>query len=153
MKLSGAVRRMTIATSVLSAAFVVAYIGYATYAGWSLTSAAPFAGGVILAAAVGVLRIVLLERSLVRAVEMGDRAGMYMQKQYLMRFAMLAAAFAAAALVPWLSIWGAAAGITAAQIAVPMSRTKDTDAVPSTVSGADDDDNGLNRHTDNDGSD
>lgn len=78
----------------------------------------PFVLGVLLGSAVSVAKVLLLERVVDRAVAMEKKAAPgYVRLQYLLRFSLTGAVLVLAALVPAVSLWGAAAGVVSYQIA------------------------------------
>ncbi len=79
----------------------------------------PFILGVVLGSAASVANVVLLRRSVdrVTATEKKPASG-YVQLQHLLRLSLMGAVLVLAALVPAISLWGAAAGVMAYQIAI-----------------------------------
>lgn len=87
------------------------------------TACLPFVLGVLLGSAVSVAKVFLLERAVDRAVAMDKKAvAGYIHLQYLLRFSLTGAALTLAALVPAVSLWGAAAGVVSYQIAAHTIR-------------------------------
>ena len=77
----------------------------------------PFAWGVLLACALNCVKVCLIERTVKKAVEMQSGAGAYGGGQYLLRFVLTAVVLVVAARSPYISLWGAAAGILTLHIA------------------------------------
>jgi len=78
----------------------------------------PFAYGALLGAAVNMVKVVMLDRTVKKAVGMeSNDAGNYVRLQYFLRFVLTGAVLVLAAKVPFISIWGAAAGILTMQFA------------------------------------
>jgi len=78
----------------------------------------PFALGAVLGVGAGILKVWLLDRTVEKIIHMEkEKAGNYAHLQYFIRFLLTGLALLLAALVPFLSIWGTAAGICTLQIA------------------------------------
>ena len=79
----------------------------------------PFAFGALLGVALNVGKIIMLDRTVGKAVRMEQKdAGNYVRLQHFLRFALTGLVFLAAALIPFISIWGAAAGVCTLQVAL-----------------------------------
>ena len=90
----------------------------------------PFAAGASLGVALNVLKVILLDRAVSKAVRMEkERAGNYIRIQHFLRFLLTGGVLVAAALLPFISIWGAAAGICTLQIALFFAK-RSGDAKP-----------------------
>ena len=114
MKLSEIPKKMVWAICVLCIFFVLAGIIY-----YRSMSCLPFVLGVILGSAASVLKVLLLARTVERAMEMEQKtAGKYVGLQHLLRLLFTGVVRAAAAIVPWISLWGAVLGIFSFQISV-----------------------------------
>ena len=114
MKLYGAVKKMTLITGVSSFVIIAAAAVY--YCSFLIF---PFALGVFLTAALNVLKLIMLERAVERAVNMeGENAENFIRFQYLLRYLLTALVLLLAAKTPFISLWGAAAGILTLKIAV-----------------------------------
>ena len=79
-----------------------------------------FALGVFLSTALTILKIYLLDRNVSRILDMDDaKAGRnYFQAQYIVRYLLTGAVLVAAALIPFINIYGAVLGVLTMQIAV-----------------------------------
>jgi hypothetical protein len=85
--------------------------------------ALPFVFGVIAASALNVVKIWMLARAVKKAVGMDEnKIRIYMQIQMLIRYLLTAALLAAAVLVPFISLYGAAAGVLTMQAAAFAAR-------------------------------
>ncbi|MCL2767712.1 MAG: hypothetical protein FWE49_03175 [Synergistaceae bacterium] len=81
-------------------------------------SVLPFAVGVFLMAALNVFKIIMLGRTIERAISMEEKkAGSFIRFQHLLRFLLTGLVLVIAAKTPFISLWGAAAGIFTLQIA------------------------------------
>lgn len=78
----------------------------------------PFALGVLLSSSLNMVKIIMLDRTVAKALGgKKDAAANYVRLQYLLRFSLTAAVLAAAVFIPFVSLWGAAAGLLTLQIA------------------------------------
>jgi len=101
---------------------IIAAIGAAAYRSWA---ALPFAAGTALSTVANVVKVILLERTVARAVTFTDtvKAGNYLRLQNLLRFGVTAAALMAAVIFSLLDafdtaiIYGAAVGVLSFQVA------------------------------------
>lgn len=84
-----------------------------------------FACGVILLSALNVLKVFLLERVAQKTLDMEDanNAKVYIRFQYILRYFLTAAFLLAAALIPFISVWGAIFGVFTLQISVMIVRS------------------------------
>jgi len=79
----------------------------------------PFALGALLGVALNVVKILMLDRAVKNAVRMDEvRAGGYIRLQHFLRLMLTGLVFVLAALVPFISLWGAAAGVLTLQVAL-----------------------------------
>ena len=79
----------------------------------------PFAAGVLLGGAINALKVFLLDRSIKKSIDMEkEKAGKYIVFQYLLRFLLTGLVLVLSAVLSFISIWGAAAGVLTLQIAV-----------------------------------
>jgi len=94
-----------------------------------------FAIGVLLTSALNVFKVVLLERTVKKVVDMEqpDAGKNYVRLQYLLRYFLTGLVLLAAGLVsvyvkpPFINIWGAVAGLFTLQIAVIAVRSMKLD--------------------------
>jgi len=133
MKLSGNAKSMLSAIGVSSLLFIAAGAVY-----YRSAEAFPFAYGVMLTSALNAVKVVLIERSVARVVRESAQSGKaVLQFQYLLRYALTAVVLVLAALAPFISLWGAIAGVFTFQIAAyamkfffrPAQHDDDTGAV------------------------
>ena len=104
---------MLFAVSVLSLVTVIAGFVY-----HRSPAALPFAFGVILMYGTNVLRIVMLDRvAEAAALPEGQGAVGRIRLQYLARLILTAIVLVVAALTPYVSLWGAAAGVVTWSVA------------------------------------
>jgi len=84
-----------------------------------------FALGVVLTSALNVVKIIMLERSVRVTIDMDnpDRGKNYIRLQYLLRYFITAAILVVAGFTPFISVWGAIAGIFTLQISILVVRT------------------------------
>jgi len=116
--LSNIAKRMITVVGGLSLALIVAGI-----ACFKLFSFFPFLLGVIMGAGVTILRIVMLERAVNKALEMDqERAANYLRLQHLLRYLVTGAVLVAAALLPPVNLWGAIAGVMTMPVATFFSK-------------------------------
>lgn len=79
----------------------------------------PFLLGLAVGTAVSIAKVVLLEKAVTKVISMEQhKANAYVSVQYLLRMMLTAAALLVGAVVPWISLWGALAGVIAFQIAI-----------------------------------
>ena len=114
MKLSELSKRVILAVCILCAIVILASVIY--YRSFEFLA---FALGAFLTCGLNVVKIIMLERTVDKAIEMeAAHAKNYITAQYLFRLAITAVVLVAAALAPFINIWGAAAGILTYQPAV-----------------------------------
>jgi len=90
-----------------------------------------FAFGVILTSSLNVLKVIMLERTVKKVVDMDepDAGKNYARLQYLLRYFLTGIVLLAAGLIsvyvhpPFINIWGAVAGVFTLQIAVISVRS------------------------------
>ena len=79
----------------------------------------PFALGALLGVALNVVKVLMLDKTVNRAVQMEKaRAGNYIRIQLFLRYVLTGLVFLAAVLIPFINIWGAAIGVCTLQIAL-----------------------------------
>ena len=79
----------------------------------------PFAFGVLLGAAVNVLKVILLDHTVSKIVDMGAKsAENYVRFQHFLRFLLTGLMLLLSALLPFINIWGTAAGLCTMQVAL-----------------------------------
>jgi len=116
MKLSKNAKRMLLLISAASLLFIV--IGMVAGAICHIPDLMfPFALGVAMIGAVNCLKIVMLERAVLKAIDMSEGAKGYIGGQYLLRFLLTGVVLVVAATQDFVSLWGAVAGIFTLPIA------------------------------------
>ena len=114
MRVSALAKRMIITICISLPVLVAASAVY--YRSFSFL---PFALGALLGAATNVLKIILLDRAVEKLVDMEEeKAKNYVRIQHFLRYILTGAVLVLAAVVPFISIWGAAAGILTYQVAL-----------------------------------
>lgn len=114
MKISALAKKMILTICILLIILVAASIIY-----YRSLSCLQFIFGALLGSAVSIIKVIILERAVDKALSMDEKsAGNYVRLQHLLRLMLTGAALLIAALVPFISLWGAAAGIFAFQISV-----------------------------------
>ncbi len=79
----------------------------------------PFVYGLLMAVAVSLVKVLLLERAVNRALTMEkNKAGLYVSVQHLLRLALSVVPLLIAALVPAINLWGAVVGIFTYQLSL-----------------------------------
>jgi len=131
MNLTLAGRKMVIMIGVAAAIFIA--VGAAVYilvGTLPSLESLPFALGVVLTSALNVLKVILLERTVKRTIDMSDpNAGKnYVRIQYLLRYFLTAAILLVAGLTPFINVWGAVCGIFTLQVSVFTVRMMKLDA-------------------------
>jgi len=133
MKLSPASSKMIMVICIAALVFVaggaVAFVVFDTLA--SLESlpfalkSLPFALGVLLTSGLNIFKVVLLEKTVRKTVEMDDpnTGKNYVRFQYLIRYFLTAAILLVAGLTPFISVWGALCGIFTMQISIIAVRS------------------------------
>lgn len=113
MKLSATAKKMVLAICVSLALIIAAGAVY-----YRSPEALPFALGALLGGGLNVAKLVMLERCVDRAISMEkERAGNYIRIQHLIRLLLTGAVLIIAVFVPFLSLWGCAAGVLTMQVA------------------------------------
>ena len=79
-----------------------------------------FTIGVCLSSVLNIFKVYLLERNVKRILNMDDAGAgkSYISIQYLARYVLTGAVLVAAALIPFINIWGAIIGVLTMQVAV-----------------------------------
>jgi len=114
MRLSDIAKRMM---AVMGAMLLLLIAASAVY--YRSMAFLPFALGALLGVALNALKVRMLDRAVGKAVDMdGARAGGYIRGQHFLRFLLTGLVFVLAALVPFISLWGAAAGVLTLQVAL-----------------------------------
>lgn len=112
--MSGLAKKLILTISVLSSIFIVCSVIY--YRSFAFL---PFMIGVILGAAVSITKVFLLERTVDKALEMEQKnAKNYVGVHHILRLLFTGAVLILAAVVPQISLWGAAAGVLSFQLAI-----------------------------------
>ena len=111
MKISETVRKMIIV--MLFAALLIIVAGIVISVFYPVIQVFAFALGVMLTTALNILKVVWLERAVEKALSMEDQtaAGNFIRLQYLLRTLLTGLVLVVAALVPFIDLWGAVAGI------------------------------------------
>jgi hypothetical protein len=118
MKISDVAKRVILTIGILAAVLVAASVGY-----YRSSACLPFVFGVLLGAGVGIAKVFMLERTIDRVLEMDKKAAEnYAHLHHMLRLLLSGGALVLAALVPGISLWGAAAGIMTYQIGVYMMK-------------------------------
>lgn len=79
----------------------------------------PFLWGVILGSAASIVKVILLDRAVDKALSMEKkRAGNFVGLQHLLRLVLSGAVLVLGAVVPQINLWGVVVGILAFQLAV-----------------------------------
>ena len=81
-----------------------------------------FAIGAALGCGVSALKVVMIDRLADKVINEGESAVGNIGIQYLLRFLLTAVVLVIAALVPFISFWGAAAGVLTLQVAAIMMK-------------------------------
>ena len=82
----------------------------------------PFAYGVLLTCALNCVKVLLIERTVQKTVTMQSGGLAFGWGQYMLRFLLTGAVLVLAALSPYISLWGAVAGIFTFQVSAYMLR-------------------------------
>ena len=113
MRLSDLSKRMIKVVCVLTALTLAAGAAFYRYFSYP-----PFAFGALLGAALNILKVIMLNRTVIKLSNIEvERARNYALIQHLARFALTGAVLVLSAVLPFLDIWGAATGIFIFQIA------------------------------------
>lgn len=114
MKVSYIAKRMIGAIALINVAAILMSILY-----YRSLDFLPFLLGIILGAAVSILKVFLLERAVDKALEMDKKkAGNYVSFQHIFRLLISGVVIFIGAVVPQISLWGVAVGILSFQAAV-----------------------------------
>lgn len=114
MKLSDLSKKMI--TSILIIG-LICIIGSAIY--YRSLSFLPFMIGVILGSAASIGRVLLLERTVDKALTMEQKnAGNYVSLQHILRLLFSGVVLVIGAIVPQINLWGVVAGVLAFQLAI-----------------------------------
>ena len=120
MKLSAIAKRMILVT--VFCFFIIVAIG-ALLAVLNVAEFWPLAFGAVFGTAISLLKIIMIERTVAKASCMSaEKVGNYVRMQHLFRFAITGVLFIAAAIIPIINIYSAAAGILSFQAAAVSSR-------------------------------
>jgi len=122
-------------------------------------AALPFAFGVLIPAALNILKIAMLDRTVKKVIDMDDpnTGKNYVRLQYLLRYLLTGLVLLGIGLVhtrtdpPLISIWGAVAGIFTMQISVIICRSMKLDDADATVGSENGGDNVDNVNSENNG--
>jgi len=108
MKLNDIAKKMIFVLCILLAVITV---GSAIY--YRSLAFLPFATGALLVVALNIVKIVMLDHAVDKALTMteGKSAGNYMRVQYFLRFILTGAVLVFAATSPYINLWGAVAGV------------------------------------------
>ena len=83
----------------------------------------PIALGAVFGAAVSILKVLMIDRTVRKATDMApETVGNYVRMQHFLRFALTGVLFVVAAIVPFINIFSAAAGILSFQAATMSMR-------------------------------
>lgn len=117
MKLSNLAKRMIVAILIVTLVCLIGSVLYYRSLGFF-----PFLFGLVLGSGVSIAKVILLERAVDKALSMDkERAGTYVSIHHLFRLLLTGIALFIGAVVPQISLWGAAAGIFAYQVALYTS--------------------------------
>lgn len=118
MKLKTIAKKMIIA--ILAISFISIMVAFIYYRSLEFL---PFFFGVLLGAAVSIVKVFLLEYAVNQALAPGrTHAAMYIAFQNLIRFALTGLALLAGALIPQINLWGVVTGVLSYQLAVYLAR-------------------------------
>ena len=107
VKLSNTAKKMMMVVWILVGVFILASVVFYRSAGFL-----PFALGAILGGSLNTVKIILLNRIVERTTAMDPSVTVRsFQAQYFLRFILTIAVLVTAALVPFISLWGAAVGV------------------------------------------
>jgi len=115
-------KRMILVIAVLSVLIAVGG-GVFYFINDNIFGTLPFALGVFMAMCTNVAKVLLLKRTVERAVDMEEKsAKLHLQGQYLIRLLITAGVFGLAHVIPFVNIMGALIGIFTLQIATHSLR-------------------------------
>ena len=113
MKLSGIAKRMILILSVILLLLIAASLVY-----YRSLAFLPFALGALLGTAANIAKVFLIENAVNKTVGMAaEKGGNYIRLQNFLRFLLTGTVLVAAAFIPFVSLYGAAAGILGYQVA------------------------------------
>lgn len=114
MKLTDLAKKMILTICVLFLIFAAISAGY-----YRSLSCLPFILGLVAGTIASVIKVMLLSRTVDKALEMEkEAAGRYVNIQHFLRLLLTASVLLLGALVPAISLWGVVAGVFAFQISV-----------------------------------
>ena len=112
--MSALAKKMTLIICALLSIFLIAAALY-----YRSLSFLPFAYGALLGTAVSILKVILLDRAVDRAIDMEKkRAGNYVNLQHFLRLSLTAGVLILGAVFPAISLWGVVAGVFAYQLSM-----------------------------------
>jgi len=119
MELSATVKKMTVIIAVAAVILIIAGV-VVIHLRYPNNSAVHFAIGVIMTSALNAFKIVMLERVVNKAIDMGEGKGVksYVRSHYLFRFVLTGVILFAAVKISPTALWGAVAGVFTLQISV-----------------------------------
>lgn len=107
MKLSNLARRMILTILIIVS---VCMLGSVIY--YRSLDCLPFLLGGLLGTAVSIAKVFILERAVDKALAMEQKqAGIFVLVHHILRLVLTGGVLLLGALVPWLSLWGVAAGV------------------------------------------
>ena len=120
MKLSAIAKRMILV--IIICTFVILIIG-AVLAFLHMGEFLPVALGAFFGVAISVLKVIMIDRTVKNVAGMeADTAGKYVRIQHFLRFGITGALLVIAALVPFINLLSAAAGVLTFQVATMSMR-------------------------------
>ena len=120
MKLSDIAKRMI--RVIVICAYIIIIVG-AVLSFLYTAKFLPIALGAVFGAAISILKVIMIDRTVKKTVGMKpETAGNYVRMQHLLRFAVTGVLFIVAAMVPFINIFSAAAGILSFQAATMSMR-------------------------------
>ncbi|MCL2162995.1 MAG: ATP synthase subunit I [Oscillospiraceae bacterium] len=119
MKVSTLVKKMSIIICVLALAIIC---GGAVF--YRSLEAVPFAIGVMSTSALNILKAIMIERTTRKAIDLTEEneGKNYVRLQYIIRYLLTGLVLVAAALTPFISLWGAILGIFTLQLSAIIAR-------------------------------
>ena len=135
MKLSLPAKKMIL---VICVSALLVMLGGAIF--YRSLEAFPFALGAFLTSALNVFKVFLLERNVQKILDMTDASASkgFISVQYLIRYILTGIVLVAAALVPFINLWGAIIGVftmQAATIAIRFMKIDEDDEVTNNGNG------------------
>ncbi|NLK39802.1 MAG: hypothetical protein GX303_06130 [Clostridiales bacterium] len=114
MKMYEITKKMIVAIGVLSLLIIGGGVIY-----YRSVDCLPFIVGTLLGSGVSVLKVKLLADGVDKSLKMEAKAAAnYIRLQHFLRLLLVGVVLLLAALVPWISLWGAAAGVFTFQISL-----------------------------------